>query len=151
MCMCSAMCRACELRRAIHTTYVGCGCGSRCGVAVACSAASVPVAAACNGAARAAMARMLFCRGRSFYEPYCIQSTICTVSDTDLVWGREFCSDSLAHGSRPAHTFSICGGRRRRAEVLLSHPPRSRSRRSLCGIAIGTAQNIPTAQRTCRH
>ena len=29
-----------------------------------CSAASVPVAAACNGAARAAMARMLFCRGR---------------------------------------------------------------------------------------
>ena len=66
MCMCSAMCCACELRRAIHTTHAGCGCGSRCGVAVVCGGASVRVAVVCIVAARAAMARMRFLSGEKF-------------------------------------------------------------------------------------
>ena len=66
MCMCSAMCCASELRRAIHTTHAGCGCGSRCGVAVVCGGASVRVAVVCIVAARAAMARMRFLSGEEF-------------------------------------------------------------------------------------
>ena len=68
MYMCSAMCCACELRRAIHTTHVRCGCGLRCGVAFACGAASVPVAVVCIVAARVAMARMRLCRGKEFSD-----------------------------------------------------------------------------------
>ena len=45
MCMCCAMCCAGELQRANRTVCVGCGCGLRCAVAVACRASSVPVAA----------------------------------------------------------------------------------------------------------
>ena len=49
--------------------HVQCGCGSRCGVAFACGAASVPVAVVCIVAARAAMARMRFCRGKELSIP----------------------------------------------------------------------------------
>ena len=72
ICMCSAMCCASELQRAIRMVCVACRRGLHCAVAIARSASSVPVAAVCIAAARAALARMRFCRGKKFLRFRCI-------------------------------------------------------------------------------